>query len=89
MGNNQFREFELSGVLCTGDHMFSYDDFMDAFIDMIEARGWSYGGSWKALDANGEPVPYDPVDRKVDVVTGCAHTVERKSRWAVKEDERA
>lgn len=51
-----FKEFDVCGVLSFGDKRLTWDEFMDEFIDMIEAKGWSYGGGWCALDDDGIPV---------------------------------
>ena len=59
----KFGEFELSGVIDLGDNPLDYHEFFDAFTEMVEARGWSWSCTWKGLDENGDPVPYDGHDK--------------------------
>ena len=50
------QEFGLSGVIDVGDTAITMEQFFDAFIEMIEARGWSYGGGITPLDEEGLPI---------------------------------
>lgn len=61
----KFGEFELSGVIDVGDKPLDYHEFFDAMTEMVEARGWSWSCTWKGLDENGDPVPYDGHDKCV------------------------
>lgn len=41
------KEFELDGIITTGD--ISEEEFFQQFIELIESKGWSYGGKMLAI----------------------------------------
>jgi uncharacterized protein YggL (DUF469 family) len=46
--------FEKNGVEFETDAYCQHDEFLDKFIDFLEANGWHFGGGTKADRYRGE-----------------------------------
>lgn len=47
-----YTEFELSGTIYSGDKEISIDEINNAFINLVEQKGWMFCGGIRPLDTN-------------------------------------
>lgn len=41
--------FEIEGCIDVGNSDLSHDEFLDKFIEFVEANGWYFGGGTKEI----------------------------------------
>jgi uncharacterized protein YggL (DUF469 family) len=44
---------EINGVVYALKGNVNHDEFLDAFIDFVESKGWYFGGGTKQVDEEG------------------------------------
>lgn len=50
-----YKGIEINGVVFSNDEKdINHDEFLDAFIQFIEAKGWNFGGGTKEVGSEDE-----------------------------------
>lgn len=47
-------EYEINGVISTGDEDINITDFVDRIIDFCETQGWTFGGSFEGEETTSK-----------------------------------
>ena len=47
---------EISGAIFATEGDVDHDEFLDKFIEFLEANGWEFGGGSKQVDEEGNDI---------------------------------